>query len=57
MMLEGIVTNVNGIRRLRQHGRIRNRLVHVSELADKFVKDPRELAKASNIVEGPREGR
>ena len=50
MMLEGIVTNVTAFGAFVDIGVHQDGLVHVSELADKFVKDPRELVKAGDIV-------
>ena len=50
MMLEGVVTNVTAFGAFVDIGVHQDGLVHVSELADKFVKDPRELVKAGDIV-------
>ena len=50
MMLEGVVTNVPLLRGLRRHRRPQDGLVHVSALADRFVKDPHEVVKAGDIV-------
>ena len=50
MVLEGVVTNVTAFGAFVDIGVHQDGLVHVSELADKFVKDPRELVKAGDIV-------
>ena len=50
MMLEGVVTNVTAFGAFVDIGVHQDGLVHVSELADKFVKDPRELVKAGDVV-------
>ncbi|MGV3551693.1 Tex family protein [Rhizobium sp.] len=50
MMLEGTVTNVAAFGAFVDIGVHQDGLVHVSELADKFVKDPHEVVKAGQIV-------
>lgn len=51
MKLEGVVTNVTNFGAFVDIGVHQDGLVHISELADKFVKDPREVVKAGDIVE------
>ncbi len=50
MALEGVVTNVTAFGAFVDVGVHQDGLVHVSELADKFVKDPREVVKAGDVV-------
>ena len=50
MLLEGVVTNVANFGAFVDIGVHQDGLVHVSQLADKFVKDPREVVKAGDIV-------
>jgi uncharacterized protein len=50
MMLEGTVTNVAAFGAFVDIGVHQDGLVHVSQLADKFVKDPRDVVKAGQIV-------
>jgi uncharacterized protein len=50
MVLEGTVTNVAGFGAFVDIGVHQDGLVHVSQLADKFVKDPRDVVKAGQIV-------
>jgi uncharacterized protein len=50
MMLEGTVTNVAAFGAFVDIGVHQDGLVHVSELADRFVKDPHEIVKAGQIV-------
>jgi uncharacterized protein len=50
MALEGVVTNVTAFGAFVDVGVHQDGLVHVSELADRFVKDPREVVKAGDIV-------
>ena len=49
-MLEGVVTNVANFGAFVDIGVHQDGLVHVSQLADRFVKDPREVVKAGDIV-------
>jgi protein Tex len=50
MLLEGVVTNVANFGAFVDVGVHQDGLVHVSQLADRFVKDPREVVKAGQIV-------
>ena len=50
MALEGVVTNVTAFGAFVDIGVHQDGLVHVSELADRFVKDPREVVKAGDVV-------
>jgi len=50
MMLEGVVTNVANFGAFVDIGVHQDGLVHVSQLADKFVKDPREIVKPGDVV-------
>ncbi len=51
MRLEGVVTNVTNFGAFVDIGVHQDGLVHISELADRFVKDPREVVKAGDIVQ------
>ena len=50
MMLEGVITNVAAFGAFVDIGVHQDGLVHVSALADKFVKDPREIVKPGDVV-------
>jgi uncharacterized protein len=50
MVLEGTVTNVTNFGAFIDIGVHQDGLVHISALADKFVKDPRDVVKAGDIV-------
>lgn len=50
MVLEGVVSNVAAFGAFVDIGVHQDGLVHVSELADRFVKDPREVVKVGDIV-------
>ncbi len=50
MILEGIVTNVTNFGAFVDIGVHQDGLVHVSALADKFVKDPHSIVKAGDVV-------
>ncbi|WP_332119476.1 Tex family protein [Azorhizobium caulinodans] len=50
MLLEGTVTNVAAFGAFVDIGVHQDGLVHVSALADRFVKDPHEVVKAGDIV-------
>lgn len=50
MQLEGVVTNVAAFGAFIDIGVHQDGLVHVSELADRFVKDPRDIVKVGDIV-------
>jgi uncharacterized protein len=51
MQLEGVVTNVANFGAFVDIGVHQDGLVHISQLADRFVKDPREVVKAGDIVQ------
>lgn len=51
MQLEGIVTNVTNFGAFVDIGVHQDGLVHISQLANRFVKDPHELVKAGDIVQ------
>ncbi|WP_437963040.1 Tex family protein [Sorangium sp. So ce260] len=50
MELEGVVTNVTAFGAFVDIGVHQDGLVHVSQLADRFVKDPNEVAKAGEKI-------
>jgi uncharacterized protein len=50
MLLEGVVTNVANFGAFVDIGVHQDGLVHVSQLANRFVKDPRDVVKAGDIV-------
>jgi uncharacterized protein len=50
MILEGTVTNVTAFGAFVDIGVHQDGLVHISALSNKFVKDPREVVKAGDIV-------
>ncbi len=50
MILEGVVTNVTNFGAFVDIGVHQDGLVHVSALADKFVKDPREVVKTGQVI-------
>ena len=50
MQLEGVVTNVAAFGAFVDIGVHQDGLVHVSALADRFVKDPREVVKPGDVV-------
>jgi uncharacterized protein len=50
MVLEGVVTNVAAFGAFVDVGVHQDGLVHVSALANKFVKDPHEVVKPGQIV-------
>lgn len=50
MRLEGVVTNVTGFGAFVDIGVHQDGLVHISELADKFVKDPHDVVSAGDVV-------
>ncbi len=50
MLLEGTVTNVAAFGAFVDVGVHQDGLVHVSQLADRFVKDPHEVVKAGDVV-------
>jgi uncharacterized protein len=50
MVLEGVVTNVTNFGAFVDVGVHQDGLVHISLLASRFVKDPREVVKAGDLV-------
>ena len=50
MSLEGTVTNVAAFGAFVDIGVHQDGLVHVSQLADRFIKDPHEVVKAGDVV-------
>ena len=50
MILEGVVTNVTNFGAFVDIGVHQDGLVHISQMADKFVKDPRDVVKAGDVV-------
>jgi len=50
MILEGVVTNVAAFGAFVDIGVHQDGLVHISALADKFVKDPHTVVKAGQVV-------
>ena len=50
MILEGVVTNVTNFGAFVDIGVHQDGLVHISMLSNKFVKDPREVVKAGDVV-------
>ncbi len=50
MVLEGVVTNVTRFGAFVDIGVHQDGLVHISALAEKFVKDPRDIVKAGDVV-------
>jgi len=50
MILEGVVTNVTNFGAFVDIGVHQDGLVHISALADKFVKDAHEVVKAGDVV-------
>jgi uncharacterized protein len=50
MVLEGTVTNVTNFGAFVDIGVHQDGLVHISALSNKFVKDPREIVKAGDVV-------
>ena len=50
MLLEGTVTNVAAFGAFVDVGVHQDGLVHVSQLADRFVRDPHEVVKAGDVV-------
>jgi len=51
MKLEGVITNVTNFGAFVDIGVHQDGLVHISQLADRFVSDPHELVKAGDIVQ------
>jgi uncharacterized protein len=50
MVLEGVVTNVTNFGAFVDIGVHQDGLVHISALAERFVKDPRSVVKAGDVV-------
>lgn len=50
MELEGVVSNVTNFGAFVDIGVHQDGLVHISQLADRFVKDPRDIVKAGDVV-------
>ena len=50
MVLEGVVTNVANFGAFVDIGVHQDGLVHVSQMADRFVRDPKEIVKVGQIV-------
>ncbi|MGD8570457.1 MAG: Tex family protein [Gammaproteobacteria bacterium] len=50
MILEGVVTNVTNFGAFVDIGVHQDGLIHISALAEKFVKDPRDVVKAGQVV-------
>src|SRR6185312_13104687 len=50
MILEGVVTNVTNFGAFVDIGVHQDGLVHISMMSERFVKDPRELVKAGDVV-------
>ena len=50
MVLEGVVTNVAAFGAFVDIGVHQDGLVHISALADKFVKDPHSVVKVGQVV-------
>jgi protein Tex len=50
MVLEGVVTNVTNFGAFVDVGVHQDGLVHISALAERFVKDPRDVVKAGDVV-------
>ena len=50
MVLEGVVTNVTNFGAFVDVGVHQDGLVHVSELSDRYIKDPNEAVKVGQIV-------
>jgi uncharacterized protein len=50
MVLEGVVTNVTNFGAFVDIGVHQDGLVHISMMSERFIKDPRELVKAGDVV-------
>ena len=50
MVLEGVVTNVTNFGAFVDVGVHQDGLVHISELSNRYIKDPREAVKVGQIV-------
>jgi protein Tex len=50
MLLEGVVTNVTNFGAFVDIGVHQDGLVHISQIADRFVRDPKEIVKVGEVV-------
>jgi uncharacterized protein len=50
MVLEGVVTNVTNFGAFIDVGVHQDGLVHISMMSERFIKDPREVVKAGDVV-------
>jgi protein Tex len=50
MILEGVVSNVAAFGAFVDIGVHQDGLIHISALADKYIKDPREVVKAGDVI-------
>jgi uncharacterized protein len=50
MILEGVVTNVTGFGAFVDIGVHQDGLIHISEISNRYIKDPNEVLKAGQIV-------
>ncbi|MEJ1296037.1 MAG: Tex family protein [Candidatus Sedimenticola sp. (ex Thyasira tokunagai)] len=50
MVLEGVITNVTNFGAFVDIGVHQDGLVHISAMSEKFIKDPREVVKAGDLV-------
>ncbi|WP_409371106.1 S1 RNA-binding domain-containing protein [Marinomonas pontica] len=50
MTLEGVVTNVAAFGAFVDIGVHQDGLIHISQLANRFVKDPRDLVRVGQVV-------
>ena len=50
MVLEGVVTNVTNFGAFVDVGVHQDGLVHISMMSERFIKDPRELVKAGDVL-------
>ena len=50
MVLEGVITNVTNFGAFVDVGVHQDGLLHISAMSDTFIKDPREVVKAGDIV-------
>jgi uncharacterized protein len=51
LQLEGVITNITNFGAFVDIGVHQDGLVHISELADRFVKDPHDLVSTGQIVQ------
>jgi uncharacterized protein len=51
MVLEGVVSNVTNFGAFVDVGVYQDGLVHISEMANRFVKDPRDVVRAGQVVQ------